>query len=91
VLLRDGGCGFCISTMSDDADNIDEEWIWESICDMAAGRAGISVERAREILEAAGYHAYRDMGIVEATEVVVAAVGGIGLGVSPELRRCTTS
>ena len=56
--------------MSEDIDEIDDEEIWTNICQMAAQRAGISIERAKTILEDAGYHAYGRAGIVEAIDIV---------------------
>jgi hypothetical protein len=58
----------------DDGSMTDEE-IWDSICQFAANRAGVSVERARAILYDAGYYAYGHTGIVEAVDVVSHALG----------------
>jgi hypothetical protein len=54
---------------------IDDEEIWDSICEVAAKMGSISVERAREILEDAGFHAYGHTGIVEAVEIVIGRPG----------------
>ena len=53
------------ATMGDEDDCYDE-WIWTGICQVAANRAAISVERARAILEDTGQHAYGHTGIVDA-------------------------
>ena len=55
--------------MSED-DDIDDEEIWNWICQAAAQRAGISAERAKAILEDAGFIAHYHTGIGEAVEVV---------------------
>ena len=55
--------------MSED-DDIDDEEIWNWICQAAARRAGISTERAKAILEDAGFVAHYHTGIGEAVEVV---------------------
>jgi hypothetical protein len=62
--------------MSDASDDVDEEEIWRFICNAAARRAGISVERAESILEDAGYHAYGHTGVVDAVEIVLEVVCG---------------
>ena len=51
-------------------DDIDDEVIWNWICQAAAQRAGISTERAKAILEDAGFVAHYHTGIDEAVEVV---------------------
>ena len=51
-------------------DDIDDEEIWNWICQTAAQRAGISTERAKAILEDAGFVAHYHTGIGEAVEVV---------------------
>jgi hypothetical protein len=51
-------------------DDIDDEEIWNWICQTAAQRAGISTERAKAILENAGFVAHYHTGIGEAVEVV---------------------
>jgi hypothetical protein len=58
----------------DDDDDLDDQEIWMNICNMAAKRTDISVERAKAIL-GEGFHAFGHTGIVEAIEVVVAEVG----------------
>jgi len=58
--------------MSED-DDIDDEEIWNWICQAAARRAGISAEKAKSILEDAGFVAHYHTGIDEAVEVVVQA------------------
>jgi hypothetical protein len=52
-------------------DEIDDEEIWDSICEVAAKMASTSVEKAKELLEDAGFHAYGHTGIVEAVEIVM--------------------
>jgi hypothetical protein len=54
-------------------DEIDDEEIWDSICEVAAKMASISVEKSKEILEDAGFHAHGHTGIVEAVEIVMVA------------------
>jgi len=51
------------------------EEIWMSICATAASKTGISPERAKSILDSAGFYAFGHTGVVEAVEVVVDAVG----------------
>jgi hypothetical protein len=50
-------------------DEIDDEEIWDSICEVAAKMASISIEKAKELLDDAGFHAYGHTGIVEAVEI----------------------
>ncbi len=59
----------------EDDDELDDEEIWTSMCEMTAMQTGISAERAKALLEREGFHTYGNTGIVEAIEVVVAAVG----------------
>ena len=55
-------------------EDLDYEEIWDGICRVAARPAGVSAGRAKAILADAGHHAYGHTGIVEAVEVVVAAL-----------------
>jgi hypothetical protein len=61
--------------MADDDDDLDDEEIWENICRIAGKKAGISTEKAKAVLERAGFHAYGHTGIVEAVNVVLHSVG----------------
>ena len=45
------------------------------MCGHIARKADISAEQATAILENAGYHAYGHIGLVDAFEVVFAALG----------------
>jgi hypothetical protein len=58
----------------DDDDETDDEAMWAWICEYAGRQAGISAERARAILEEAGFHAYGHGGAFEAIEIVTEAV-----------------
>jgi hypothetical protein len=50
---------------------MDDEAIWASICRMAAKDAGVTVERARAILEEAGQTADSHNGMMEAIDTVL--------------------
>jgi hypothetical protein len=49
-------------------DDVDDEGVWELICEAAAKHSGIPVKRARAILEDAGYSASQHHGVGDAFE-----------------------
>lgn len=53
------------------ADEMDDDEIWASICQIAAQHANVSTERARAILEDAGQTTDNHIGIAEAVETVL--------------------
>jgi hypothetical protein len=64
--------------MTDEDDDLDEEKVWLGICQVAAKHTRISVQRARAILEDAGYHAYGHLGIMDAIDVIEHALRMVG-------------
>lgn len=59
---------------------IDEQEIWEGVCEVAAQMSGVSVDRARALLDAAGFGPFGRGGILEEINIVRSSVG------LPELR-----
>jgi hypothetical protein len=57
--------------------DIDDEFIWDTICQVAAKKAGVSADRAKAILASHGFDAFHHTGIVEAVEVVVTERGRV--------------
>ena len=55
----------------DDDESLDDDEIWMRICQVAAKRADVDIERARAILEDAGQTAVDHIGIAEAVETVL--------------------
>ena len=75
---RHQGAGGSNMPRNHEIDEIDVEIIWERICEIAAGRAGISSECAEAILEKNGFYAYGHTGLEEAVEVVSWGVRRLG-------------
>ena len=58
-----------------DSDDCDEEEVWESMCKLVAKNCGVSVEWAKAVLDAAGFHAFGHTGILDAMNVVRNSMG----------------
>jgi hypothetical protein len=69
-MAKEGEC----RVTDEDEDAFDDEALFDSMCEVVASQAGISVEQCKAVLEAARYHAYGHCGIVDMLEVVHDAV-----------------
>jgi hypothetical protein len=63
-----------MSEPEEEIDDVDEEGIWETMCKVVAKRTGISIDRAKALLEASGMHAYGHTGLLDAVETVADAL-----------------